>query len=145
YQENKLVEPGGITLDGVPIDVRKIKTPSFILSTREDHIAPWKSTYSATQLYKGPVKFVLAASGHIAGVVNPPEPKKYGHYENAKLPKKPEDWLAGAKLIEGSWWPAWEKWVARHGGGKVPARRPGDGKLKPLEDAPGSYALVKAS
>jgi polyhydroxyalkanoate synthase subunit PhaC len=145
YQENKLVEPGGITLDGVPIDVRKIKTPSFILSTREDHIAPWKSTYAATQLYKGPVKFVLAASGHIAGVVNPPDPIKYGHYENAKLPKKPEDWLAGAKLVAGSWWPVWEKWIARHGGGKVAARRPGDGRLTPLEDAPGSYALVKAS
>ena len=145
YQENKLVEPGGITLDGVPIDVRKIKTPSFILSTREDHIAPWKSTYAATQLYKGPVKFVLAASGHIAGVVNPPEPSKYGHYENTKLPKKPEDWLAGATLQRGLM-------VARLGEmDRAPRRRqgggapPGDGTLKPLEDAPGSYALVKAS
>jgi polyhydroxyalkanoate synthase len=145
YQENKLAEPGGITLDGVPIDLRKIKTPTFILAAREDHIAPWKSTYAATQLYKGPVKFVLAASGHIAGIVNPPEPKKYGHYENPKLPKKPEDWLAGATLVEGSWWPAWEKWAARHSGGKVPARKPGDGKLKPIEDAPGSYVRVKAS
>jgi polyhydroxyalkanoate synthase len=144
YQENKLVEPGGIVLDGVPLDVRKIRTPSFILSAREDHIAPWRSTYSATQLYKGPTKFVLAASGHIAGVVNPPEQKKYGHFDNVKLPKKPEDWLATASFHEGSWWPTWEKWVARHAGGTVPARKPGDGKLKPIEDAPGSYVKVKS-
>ncbi len=144
YQENKLVEAGGITLDGVPIDVRKIRTPSFILSTREDHIAPWKSTYTATQLYKGPVKFVLAASGHIAGVVNPPDQRKYGHYDNAKLPKKPDDWLASATFHDGSWWPTWEKWVARHGGGMVPARKPGDGRLQPIEDAPGSYVKVKS-
>jgi polyhydroxyalkanoate synthase subunit PhaC len=145
YQENKLVEPCGITLDGVPIDVRLIKTPSFILSTREDHIAPWKSTYSATQLYQGPTKFVLAASGHIAGIVNPPDGGKYGHWENAKLPKKPDDWLAGAKFHEGSWWPTWEKWIARHAGGKVPARTPGDHKLKIIEDAPGSYVKVRAN
>ena len=144
YQENKLVEAGGITLDGVPIDLRKIRTPSFILSTREDHIAPWKSTYTATQLYKGPVKFVLAASGHIAGVVNPPDQRKYGHCDNAKLPKKPEDWLASATFHDGSWWPTWEKWVARHGGGMVPARKPGDGRLEPIEDAPGSYVKVKS-
>jgi polyhydroxyalkanoate synthase len=145
YQENKLIEPGGITLAGEPIDIRKIKTPCFILSAREDHIAPWKATYMGPQLYQGPVKFTLASSGHIAGIVNPPEPKKYGHYENAKRPKKPEDWLAGAKLVEGSWWPTWEKWIARHGGGKVAARTPGDHALTPLEDAPGSYVKVKAS
>jgi polyhydroxyalkanoate synthase len=145
YQENKLSQPGGIVLDGVPIDLRKIKTPAFILTTREDHIAPWRSAYVATQLYKGPTKFVLAASGHIAGVVNPPEPVKYGHWENAKLPKKAEDWLAQAQYQEGSWWPAWEKWIVRHGGGKVPARKPGDGKLKIIEDAPGSYVRVKAN
>jgi len=143
YQENKLIEPGGITLDGVPIDVRLIKTPTFILSAREDHIAPWKSTYSATQLYAGPVRYVLAASGHIAGIVNPPDQVKYGHWAGTKLPKKPDDWLAGATFHEGSWWPTWEKWAARHGGGRVPARRPGDGKLRPLEDAPGSYVKVK--
>ena len=85
YQENLLVQPGGITLGGVPIDLRRIKTPAFLLSTREDHIAPWRSTYAATQLYEGPVKFVLSASGHIAGVVNPPG-SKYGHWENDKQP-----------------------------------------------------------
>jgi len=145
YQENKLVVPGGISLAGVPIDVSTITTPSFLLSTREDHIAPWKSTYAATQLYRGPVKFVLAASGHIAGVVNPPGKSKYGHWENAKNPPTADEWLATAKQYPDSWWPVWEKWIAKYAGGEVPARKPGDGKLKPIESAPGSYVLVKAN
>ena len=145
YQANKLVEPGGITLGGVPIDVRSIETPSFLLSTKEDHIAPWKSTYAATQLYGGPVKFVLAASGHIAGVVNPPGKSKYGHWENAKNPPTPDEWLATAKQYPDSWWPVWDKWVGKYAGGEVSARKPSDGKLKPIEKAPGSYVLVKGS
>ena len=143
YQENLLVKPGGISLDGVPIELRKIKTPSFLLSTREDHIAPWRSTYAATQLYRGPVKFVLSASGHIAGVVNPPG-SKYGHWENDNNPPTPEEWLATATAVPDSWWPVWEHWVSQYSGGEVPARHPGDGKLKPLEDAPGSYVKVRA-
>jgi polyhydroxyalkanoate synthase subunit PhaC len=143
YQENKLIEPGGITLAGVPIDLRKVTVPSFLLSTREDHIAPWKSTYAATRLYKGPVKFTLSASGHIAGVVNPPG-SKYGHWENAKTPPTPEQWLESATLVNDSWWPSWEKWVGKFAGGEVKARTPGDGKLKVIEDAPGSYVRVKA-
>ena len=139
YQDNLLVEPGGIELKGVPIDLTKIKTPAFLLSTKEDHIAPWKSTYAATQLFSGPVKFTLAASGHIAGVVNPPAGGKYSHWTNAKNPATPDEWFAGAKEHAGSWWPAWAKWVAKHGGGKVDARVPGSGKLKVIEDAPGSY------
>ncbi len=144
YQENLLVKPGGITLAGVPIDLRKIKTPSFLLSTREDHIAPWRSTYAATRLYRGPVKFVLSASGHIAGVVNPPG-SKYGHWENDKNPPTAEEWLATATAVPDSWWPAWARWVSQYSGGEVPARQPGDGKLKPLEDAPGSYVTVRAA
>jgi polyhydroxyalkanoate synthase len=143
YQENLLARPGGITLDGVPIDLGKIKTPVFLLSTREDHIAPWRSTYAATRLYKGPVKFVLSASGHIAGVVNPPG-GKYGYWDNDKNPPTAEEWLAAATHHDGSWWPLWERWVSRHTGGEVPARRPGDGKLVPIEDAPGSYVKVRA-
>jgi len=143
YQENLLVKPGGITLDGVPIDLGKVKTPAFLLSTREDHIAPWRSTYAATRLYKGPVKFVLAASGHIAGVVNPPG-SKYGHWENDKNPPTPEEWLALATQDPDSWWPLWDRWISRYSGGEVPARQPGDGKLKPIEDAPGSYVKVRA-
>jgi polyhydroxyalkanoate synthase subunit PhaC len=144
YQENLLVKPGGITLDGVPIDLRQIKTPSFLLSTREDHIAPWRSTYAATQLYRGPVKFVLSASGHIAGVVNPPD-GKYGHWVNDKNPPTPEEWLAAATAYPDSWWPAWERWVSQYAGGEVPARHPGDGNFKPIEDAPGSYVKVRAA
>jgi polyhydroxyalkanoate synthase len=143
YQENLLVKPGGITLGGVPLDLRKIKTPSFLLSTREDHIAPWRSTYAATQLYSGPVKFVLSASGHIAGVVNPPG-SKYGHWVNDSNPPTPEEWLAGATQVPDSWWPGWELWVSQYAGGEVPARQPGDGKLTPIEDAPGSYVKVRA-
>ncbi|WP_119458849.1 class I poly(R)-hydroxyalkanoic acid synthase [Rhodospirillaceae bacterium SYSU D60014] len=144
YHENLLVQPGGITLKGVPIDLTRIKTPSFILSTREDHIAPWKSTYKATQLYSGPVRFVLAGSGHIAGIVNPPEAEKYQYWTNDELPESPESWLKTATPHPGSWWPEWATWIARFGGGKVSARRPGDGKLAVIEDAPGSYVKVRA-
>jgi len=143
YQENLLVQPGGITLAGVPLDLRKIKTPAFLLSTREDHIAPWRSTYAATQIYSGPVKFTLSASGHIAGVVNPPG-SKYGHWQNESNPPTSDEWLAGATEMAASWWPAWHKWVSQYAGGEVPARQPGDGKLKPIEDAPGSYVKVRA-
>jgi polyhydroxyalkanoate synthase len=142
YQENLLVEPGGIELKGVPIDLGNVKTPSFMISTREDHIAPWKATYAATQLFSGPIKFVLAASGHIAGVVNPPAAEKYSYWTNGKNPATPETWFANAREQAGSWWPEWAKWAGKHGDGKVKARTPGDGKLKVIEDAPGSYANV---
>jgi len=145
YQENKLVEPGGITLNKVPIDVRKIKVPAYMLSTREDHIAPWKSTYSATQLLSGAMRFVLTASGHIAGVVNPPAANKYCYWTNAKTPKDPDAWLQGATQTPGSWWDDWKKWVAKFGGEKVAAREPGCGVFKPIEDAPGSYVKVQTS
>jgi polyhydroxyalkanoate synthase len=145
YQDNLLSKPGGITLLGEPIDLTKIKTPAFILSTREDHIAPWKSTYVATQIYKGPVRFVLSASGHIAGVVNPPAASKYCYWTSAKLPRSAQNWLGGAEQHAGSWWTEWNDWVAEHSGGQVPARRPGDGKLAPIEDAPGSYVKLMAN
>ena len=93
---------------------------------------------------KGPVDFVLAASGHVAGVVNPPASGKYHHWVNKKTPKDPDDWLATATEQPGSWWPTWSRWIQQFSDGKVPARRPGDGKLKPIEDAPGSYAKVRA-
>ena len=147
YQENLLSKPGGITLKGVPIDLGKIKQPIFMLSTREDHIAPWKATYALTNLAGGPVRFCLAASGHIAGVVNHPDANKYCHWtlpSKKKNPKTPEKWLENAEQHEGSWWPEWDRWMQRHAGGKVPAREPGGGKLKPIEDAPGSYVKVKA-
>jgi polyhydroxyalkanoate synthase len=144
YQENQLIRPGGIELEGVPVDLTTIKTPIYMLSTREDHIAPWTSTYSLTQLVSGPVKFVLSASGHIAGVVNPPAANKYCYWVNAKKPKNPETWLASAKQEEGSWWTDWQKWVEKFAGKQVPARQPGTGKLKAIEDAPGAYVKVRA-
>ncbi|OAB55107.1 class I poly(R)-hydroxyalkanoic acid synthase [Phormidium willei BDU 130791] len=144
YQENRLVKPGGIELLGVPLDLGQIKTPIFMLSTREDHIAPWKSTYALTQNVSGPIKFVLAASGHIAGVVNPPAAHKYCYWTNSRNPKDPDTWLDKASEHAGSWWPEWQKWIGRHAGGKVAARVPGDGKLTPIEPAPGSYVKVRS-
>jgi polyhydroxyalkanoate synthase subunit PhaC len=143
YMENKLIEPGGLTLDGVKIDLRKIKTPTFILSTREDHIAPWKSAYSPANIYAGNVKFVLSSSGHVAGVINPPGNSKYNHWTNDETPADPEDWLTGATEKPGSWWPHWDEWVEGFADGEVPARTPGDGKLEAREDAPGSYVLAR--
>jgi len=144
YQKNLLVAPGGIELLGEPIDMRRIAQPCYFLSTMEDHIAPWRATYAATQLVGGPKKYVLAASGHIAGVINPPGGKKYGHWTNPDCPPTPDEWLAGAAPQEGSWWPDWAKWMVPFGGGEVAARRPGDGGLTPIEDAPGSFVKVRA-
>src|SRR4051795_10491228 len=146
YQENRLATPGGITLAGVPIDLRKIETPSFLLATREDHIAPWRTAYAGTgtQLYSGPVKFVLAASGHIAGVMSPPG-SKYGHWQSADLPANPDEWFRKATAVSGSWWPVWDQWVASLSDELVGAREPGGRKLEPLEDAPGSYVRVRAT
>nr|UXE45549.1 poly(3-hydroxyalkanoate) polymerase subunit PhaC [uncultured bacterium] len=145
YQENLLAVPNGITLGGVPIDLHKIKTPVYFLSTREDHIAPWKSTYRGTQLLGGPKRFVLAASGHIAGVVNPPDGGKYSHWINTELPPDPEEWFRGATEIAGSWWPDWHRWVSALAKEQVAARVPGEGALKAIEDAPGSYVQLRLS
>ena len=144
YQDNALVKPGGLELGGVKIDLRKIKIPVYILSTKEDHIAPWESTFAATQLYSGQTKFVLASSGHIAGVVNPPVSNRYSYRTNAKKAKTPAEWLDGAKEHAGSWWTDWDKWVGKYAGGEVKAREPGKGKLKAIEDAPGSYVMVRS-
>jgi polyhydroxyalkanoate synthase len=144
YQQNDLVKPGGIELDGVALDLRKIKVPSYLLSTREDHIAPWKSTYRTTQIFAGPVRFVLAASGHIAGVVNPPESGKYSHWVNEELPPEPDAWFKGATELAGSWWPDWQRWIVAQDKAMVPARIPGAGALPALADAPGTYVTVQA-
>lgn len=140
YQQNDLIKPGGIELLGVKLDLRKIKLPTYILSTREDHIAPWASTYRATQTYAGDIRFVLAASGHIAGVVNPPDAGKYSHWVNTALPAEPEAWLAGSTELAGSWWPDWQRWVSGQDPAQVAARKPKNA----IEDAPGSYVKVMA-
>ncbi len=143
YMENRLVEPGGIELDGVKIDLRKISTPSYFISTRDDHIAKWNSSYYGALLPKGEVTFVLGGSGHIAGIVNPPHKNKYGYWTNDELPETAEQWLAGAEQQEGSWWPHWQAWMTGHGYADtekmVPARTPGEGELDILEPAPGRY------
>ena len=143
YQENQLVVPGGISLKGTPIDLRTVKVPTYMISTREDHIAPWKSTFAATQIYSGPIRFVLSASGHIAGIVNPPAANKYCYWTNSRKAKDPDTWLKGAQQVEGSWWPDWHAWVAKQSKTEVPARTPGDGKVKPLGDAPGEYVKAR--
>ena len=112
------------------------------MSTREDHIAPWRATYRGTQLLGGPCRFVLAASGHIAGIVNSPDGGKYNHWINEDLPEEPEAWFSGAVEMAGSWWPDWHRWVAAHDKRQVKARTPGDGKLAVIEDAPGAYVKV---
>jgi polyhydroxyalkanoate synthase len=143
YKENALAK-GKLMLGGVKLDLSKVKLPMYFQSAREDHIAPYRSVYKTTQLVSGPVRFILAGSGHIAGVINPPAAKKYQYWTNEKLPPKVEEWLAGAKEHPGSWWPDWEAWLAPLSGKKIAARKPGDGKLKPLGDAPGNYVRIKA-
>ena len=142
YQKNLLKEPGGLNLKGTSIDLRAVTIPVFLLSAREDHIAPWHNTYAAAGLYAGPVRFVLAGSGHIAGVINPAGSTKYGYWTNDALPAGPDAWLDGASQHPGSWWPAWAEWQSQFAGGKVKARIPGQGGLTAIEDAPGSYVKV---
>lgn len=145
YGKNLLPVPGGVTMNDTPIDMRKVKTPTYFLSTKEDHIAPWKATYAGTQMFKGPVHFTLAASGHVAGVINPPAAKKYCYWTDGEHHSSPDKWLENAQSHEGSWWPHWHEWARQHAGEQsVPARKPGGDALKPLEDAPGSYVLMKA-
>ena len=152
YIGNKLVKPGAVSLAGTPIDLSKVRAPAYFISTVEDHIAPWATTYIGAGVLGGPNaknnKFVLGGSGHIAGIVNPPAANKYGYWTNAKLVPLAEDWLASATKHEGSWWTDWDKWLRAHNTEKPqPARVPGDalrgGKLKVLEEAPGSFAKLR--
>lgn len=142
YRDNKLAEPGGLSVDGVPVDLRKVKTPAYVQAGREDHIAPPESVWKITEHFAGPLKFLLAGSGHIAGVVNHPGAQKYQYWTNTRGADTLEDFIAGARETPGSWWPDWLKWLEGHSGSRVAAkkaRNPGKGKLKALEDAPGSY------
>ncbi|MBK7473823.1 MAG: class I poly(R)-hydroxyalkanoic acid synthase [Betaproteobacteria bacterium] len=143
YLENRLREPGGITLDGVPIDLSLVKTPSYFVSALEDHIAPWKATYQGPRLFSGKSTFALSGSGHIAGMINPPSANKYCYWTNSKLPDSPDEWFDGAKQHEGSWWTDWRQWLDDKQGPQVAPRIPGKGKLKVLEPAPGSYAKLR--
>ena len=143
YRDNALAL-GKMMLDGVKLDLSKVKIPVYMQSAREDHIAPANSVFKATKLFGGPVRFILAGSGHIAGVINPPAAKKYQYWTNGQKTETLEGWRKGAQEHPGSWWSDWDKWLAKLSGGKISARQPGDGKLKALGDAPGEYVKVKA-
>ncbi len=143
YLDNKLAK-GKMSLSNTPIDLKAVKVPIYNLATREDHIAPAKSVMFGSKLFGGPVKFVVSGSGHIAGVINPPDRHKYQFWTGPKPRNADIDgWLAKAKENPGSWWPDWLVWLTRQGPTEVPARIPGDGALDPIEDAPGSYVKVR--
>jgi polyhydroxyalkanoate synthase len=154
YLQNELKQPGQLTVCGEKLDLGAIDAPVYIYGSREDHIVPWHAAYRSTQLLKGTKRFVLGASGHIAGVINPPpkagKPPKRSHWiaagkPGAALPADPESWFAAATEHAGSWWPDWSKWLASHAGPRKPApRQPGSRKYKPIEAAPGRYVKVKA-
>jgi polyhydroxyalkanoate synthase subunit PhaC len=142
YLENKLAK-GQMVIDGAPVNLKSITVPIYNLATREDHIAPAKSVALGCKFFGGPVRFVLAGSGHIAGVVNPPAKRKYQYWTGPRPRNADVDgWLAKAKEYPGSWWPDWLVWLTRQGPTEVPARVPGEGALKAIEDAPGSYVRV---
>ncbi len=146
YLQNLLSKPGGLTLAGTSIDLDAIDIPSCFVSAIEDHIAPWKSTYRGAQLLGGEVNFILGRAGHVAGIINPPGPRAYGHFTGPE-PRTlaAEDWLATATPQTDSWWNTWDDWVARYAGGEVAAREPGAGGLPALEPAPGSYVKAGSS
>ncbi|WP_421935499.1 class I poly(R)-hydroxyalkanoic acid synthase [Phenylobacterium sp.] len=143
YGENAMAK-GELTLDGVQIDLSKVKIPIYVQSSKEDHIAPARSVFKGARLFGGPTTFTMAGSGHIAGVINAPVANKYQHWTNDKLPATLEEWQAGAVETPGSWWPHWAKWLAAKSGKKIPARDPTKGPLPPLGDAPGTYVKVKS-
>ncbi|WP_457349924.1 class I poly(R)-hydroxyalkanoic acid synthase [Roseateles sp. P5_D6] len=147
YLQNELKQPGKLTVCGEKLDIGAIEAPVYIYGSREDHIVPWTSAYRSTQILKGKKRFVLGASGHIAGVINPPAKGKRSHWiaKGAALPADPEAWLASATEHPGSWWPDWSAWLALHAGAKKPApKEPGNRKFKAIEPAPGRYVKVKA-
>ena len=144
YRDNALAL-GKKMLGGVKLDLSKVMQPVYLQSAREDHIAPANSVFKGAHLFGGPVRFIIAGSGHIAGVINPPAAKKYNYWTNeAENPATVEAWRQGSVEHPGSWWPDWDQWLSKLSGKKVPARKPGTGKLKVLGDAPGTYVKVKA-
>jgi polyhydroxyalkanoate synthase len=147
YRDNRLVQPGGIAIDGVPIDLAKVTTPSYVQAGREDHIAPPESVWEITRHFAGPLRFVLADSGHVAGVINPPAAHKYRYWAGDAPTGSLDAFLAHAPETPGSWWPDWMRWIA--GLERAPAlpvtggRVPGGGALPAIEDAPGRYVHMR--
>jgi polyhydroxyalkanoate synthase len=144
YLHNNLAKPGGIVLDDVAIDLGKVNIPMYIQSAELDHIAPFQSVFKGKSLFSGPVRFLLAGSGHIAGVVNPPDANKYNYWMNEEQPDDLDQWIEGAESFPGSWWNDWHDWLQQHSGELVEARVPGSGALPVIEDAPGSYVKVRS-
>ncbi len=139
YLHNRLPQPGGISLDGVPIDLKRIQSPAYFVSTKQDHIAKWQATYAGARLLCGADRFVLGASGHVAGIVNPPAKNKYGHWVNDDLPDTPEQWWSGSRFIQESWWLDWARWNRKYAGERIPARPVAEPAGTRLENAPGCY------
>ena len=145
YLQNQLKEPGALTVCGEPVDLGAIQAPVYLYASREDHIVPWKAAYASTRLLKGKQRFVLGASGHIAGVINPPAKDKRSHWIGKGLPADAHAWLASATEHPGSWWTDWAAWLAPHGGAqKAAPKAPGNRKYKAIEDAPGRYVKQRA-
>ena len=143
-RDNLLKEPGGMSIDGVPLDLGAIETPLLAISLKDDHVSSWAATYESAKLFGGPKAFLLGGSGHNAGVINPPSANKHGFWTNDEMPETAEQWLEGATRNEGSWWPHWQARLSENGEAeKVPARQPGDGELDVIEPAPGSYVRVR--
>jgi polyhydroxyalkanoate synthase len=146
YLDNRLRDPRALTMCGEPIDLSGIAMPSYVYASREDHIVPWRSAYRTLELVGGDASFVLGASGHIAGVVNPPQKKKRNYWTNDLLPDDPDDWLARAQSHPGSWWPNWTAWLVEHAGTRRPApTREGSARHRPLGPAPGTYVREKVA
>jgi polyhydroxyalkanoate synthase len=145
YLENNLREADKTLQCGVPVDLSQIDMPAFLFASREDHIVPWRTAYASTELLAGDVTFVLGASGHIAGVINPASKNKRQHWVNDDAAPDPERWLATAQEVPGSWWPKWAAWLEQQAGDEVPAPRTlGNRKYRRIEPAPGRYVMAKA-
>jgi polyhydroxyalkanoate synthase len=146
YLENNIKFPGRTTQCGVGVDLSRVVLPTYLLAAREDHIVPWRTAYATSAHVSGDTRFVLAASGHIAGVINPPSRNKRSCWVNDQLSLTPDGWLSEAEEKAGSWWPDWERWLKGHSIGVKPApTQPGNARFEPIEAAPGRYVLAKAN
>jgi polyhydroxyalkanoate synthase len=146
YLENNIKDPGKTVQCGVPVDLSKIEVPIYLLASREDHIVPWKTAFRSKDLVGGEARFVLAASGHVAGVINPPARNKRSHWLNEDLESDPQGWFDGGEERPGSWWPDWDGWMRRHSNGTIPApAQQGNARFRPIEPAPGRYVKEKSN
>jgi polyhydroxyalkanoate synthase len=145
YLDNRLREPGALTMAGAAIDLSRIVIPAYVYASRDDHIVPWRSAYRTTELLGSDCTFVMGASGHIAGVINPPQPPRRNYWTNELITDSADEWQDRAQSIPGSWWPHWHAWLAGHGGARRKApRQAGSATYPPLAPAPGDYVRAVA-